>query len=115
MAYDMHLADRIREAFFDAGTDAIEKQMMGGLVFMVDDKMCIGILKDEMMVRIDPNQYETLIERSGVREMDFTGRPMKGLLMIDKSIIRLDKDLKYWIDIALAYNPFARRSTKKKK
>jgi len=76
MAYDEKLADRIREILVDQPV-VEEKQMMGGVTFMVNNKMCVGIVKDEMMARIDPEQYDDALEKHGCRPMDFTGKPMK--------------------------------------
>lgn len=76
MAYNEKLATRIRERLKDT-PNMIEKEMMGGLTFMVNDKMCIGIIKDEMMCRIAPEMQETALAKNGCRIMDFTGRPMK--------------------------------------
>lgn len=113
MAYDERLAQRIRERFADL-PNVEEKNMMGGLTFMYNDKMCVGIIQDEMMCRIDPEIYDETLERNGCREMDFTGRPMKGYVMIDETGMRTKKEFDYWIDLALAYNPKAKSSKKKK-
>jgi TfoX/Sxy family transcriptional regulator of competence genes len=113
MAYNEKLAKRIREKLAHL-PDIEEKQMMGGLTFMVNDKMCIGILKDEMMCRIDPDFHETAIEKTGCRTMDFTNRPMKGYVMIDDTGMKSKKDFDYWIELALAFNKKAKSSKKKK-
>jgi TfoX/Sxy family transcriptional regulator of competence genes len=76
MAYNEKLANRIREQLADL-PNIEEKEMMGGLIFMYNGKMCVGIIKDEMMCRIDPNFHETAIEKTGCRTMDFTKRPMR--------------------------------------
>jgi TfoX/Sxy family transcriptional regulator of competence genes len=113
MAYDENLADRIRERL--ATIPVIEeKEMMGGLAFMVNNKMCIGIIKDEMMCRIDPDFHDTAVEMTGCRTMDFTNRPMKGWVMIDSSGIRTQNELDYWIKLALEFNTKAKSSKKKK-
>jgi TfoX/Sxy family transcriptional regulator of competence genes len=113
MAYDEMLANRIRERL--ANLPIIEeKEMMGGLTFMVNDKMCIGIIKDEMMCRIDPEFHETAIEMAGCRTMDFTGRPMKGWVMIDSFGMRTLKEFEYWINLALEFNTKAKSARKKK-
>jgi TfoX/Sxy family transcriptional regulator of competence genes len=81
MAYDEKLAERIRQAL--ASLDKVEeKRMIGGLTFMVNEKMCIGIIKDELMCRINPDIYESALKKDGCRPMDFTGRPMKGYVLI---------------------------------
>ncbi|GAB1454164.1 hypothetical protein MASR2M47_42200 [Draconibacterium sp.] len=113
MAYNERLADRIRERLANL-PNIEEKTMMGGLVFMVNDKMCIGIIKDEMMCRIDRNFHETAIEMRGCRTMDFTKRPMMGYVLIDKTGMKTNKEFDYWINLALDFNKFAKSSKKKK-
>lgn len=113
MAYNEQLAARIRERF--ANLDHVEeKAMMGGLTFMYYGKMCVGIIKDELMCRIDPAIYEEVLEKKGCREMNFTGRPMKGYVMIDESGMHSKKEFDYWIDLALDFNKKAKSSKKKK-
>ena len=113
MSYNDRLANRIRERLTHLPVIE-EKEMMGGLTFMVDDKMCIGIIKDEMMCRIDPDVHETVIEMTGCRTMDFTKRPMKGWVMIDSSGMRTQKEFEFWINLALEFNTKAKSSRKKK-
>jgi TfoX/Sxy family transcriptional regulator of competence genes len=113
MPYNEKTADRIREELA-AIRKVEEKKMMGGLTFMVNDKMCVGILNDDIMVRIDPAEYEQALERKGCREMDFTGRPMKGFVFVSPEGTKGKKDLNYWIDLALAFNKKAKASKKKK-
>jgi TfoX/Sxy family transcriptional regulator of competence genes len=111
MAYDEKLANRIRELLLNKRS-VEEKKMMGGLTFMVNNKMCVGILKDDLMARIDPEVYESALERRGCREMDFTGRPMKGFVFIDPEGTKSKKDLEFWIKLALDYNKRAKASKK---
>ena len=114
MAYSEKLANRIRERL--ANLPIIEeKEMMGGLTFMVDGKMCVGIIKDELMCRIDPALHETEIEKQGCRTMDFTKRPMKGYVMIDDIGMKTKKDFDYWIDLALDFNKRAKSFKKSKR
>jgi TfoX/Sxy family transcriptional regulator of competence genes len=114
MAYNQELADRIRTRLSKL-PHIREMEMMGGLVFMYNDKMCVGIIKDEMMCRIAPDLYETVLEKTGCRTMQFTGRPMKGYVLVDETGMRSEKDFEYWITICLEYNKMARASKKKKK
>ena len=114
MAYSEKLANRIRESLQHV-KNVEEKEMMGGLTFMVNDKMCVGIIKDELMCRIDPDFHETAIEKTGCRTMDFTKRPMKGYVMIDDSGMKSKKEFDYWIDLALDFNKKAKSSKKRKK
>jgi TfoX/Sxy family transcriptional regulator of competence genes len=114
MAYNEKLADRIREMISLTHKKVIEKPMFGGLCFMVNDKMCIGIIKDEMMCRIDPDTQEVALSKIGCRIMDFTGRPMKGYVFVDIDALNTKTKLKYWVDLALDYNKIAKASKKKK-
>ena len=113
MSYSEKLAIRIRERF--AGLPNMEeKQMMGGLTFMYNGKMCIGIIKDELMCRIDPALHDASIARKGCRTMDFTNRPMNGYVMVNESGMKSKADFDYWIDLALDFNKRAKASKKKK-
>jgi TfoX/Sxy family transcriptional regulator of competence genes len=114
MAYDEHLADRIRQGFAELHATAAEKKMMGGLCFMVHDKMCAGVVGETLMARIDPALYAQALTRPGAREMDFTGRPMKGFVFVEPEGIDEDADLLYWLRLCLDYNPRARASRKRK-
>lgn len=113
MAYSEKLADRIREALADI-KKLEEKNMFGGVCFMVDDKMCIGVVKDDMMCRIDPDIEDDALGRTGARPMDFSGRPMKGYVYVDESGLKKKSDFDYWINLCLEFNPKAKSSKKKK-
>ncbi|MES2558177.1 MAG: TfoX/Sxy family protein [Bacteroidota bacterium] len=113
MAYNEKLANRIREALQNQPR-VEEKAMMDGLTFMVNDKMCVGIIKDEMMCRIDPILHETAVEKTGCRTMDFTKRPMIGYVMVDDTGMKTKKDFEYWISLCLEFNSKAKSSKKKK-
>ena len=112
MAYNIKLADRIRKRL-EKLPHVEEKEMMGGLTFMYNSKMCIGIIGDEMMCRIDPELQETTLRRKGSRIMDFTGRPMKGYVMVNDEGIKSKTDLDYWINLCLEFNKKAKSSKKK--
>lgn len=114
MAYDEKLAERIRERLVSF-EKVEEKQMMGGLTFMLNGKMCVGIIKDELMCRVDPNLHNELVEMNGCRTMDFTNRPMKGYIMVDESAMQTQQEFDYWIDRALDFNERAKASKKSKK
>ena len=81
---------------------------------MVNGKMCVGILKDDLMARIDPDVYDSALKKKGCRPMDFTGRPMKGFVFIGPNGIASVKDLKYWLDLALDFNKRAKASKKRR-
>ena len=113
MAYNETLADRIRE-FLVEQPQIEEKQMMGGLAFMVNSKMCVGVIKDEMMARIDPEIYEEALGNHGCRPMDFTGKTMKGWVFISPEGIDTVKKMDYWVKLALDFNGKAKASPKTK-
>ena len=75
MAYNEKLADMTRELISQTHKKVEEKAMFGGLCFMVNDKMCIGVEKERLMVRLDPAKYEEVMEKDGCKPMDFTGKP----------------------------------------
>jgi len=114
MAYNEKLANRVRTILV-AHPKVEEKKMMGGLTFMVNNKMCVDILENDLMARINPADYESALEKRGCREMNFTGRPMKGFVFIDPDSTNNQKELNYWIGLALEYNKFAKSSRKRKR
>jgi hypothetical protein len=113
MAYNEKLAGRIREKLSGLH-NIVEKQMIGGLTFMYNGKMCIGIVGEEMMCRIDPALHDEAVKRKGARTMDFTNRPMKGYVMVNETGMKNEKDFDYWINLCLDFNSRAKASKKKK-
>ncbi|TDW99120.1 TfoX/Sxy family protein [Dinghuibacter silviterrae] len=113
MAYDQKLAERVRQKLASL-SNVEEKPMMGGLTFMYNDKMCLGIIKDELMCRIDPDLHDAAIAKTGCRTMDFTNRPMRGYVLVEQSGLKTEKDFDYWVGIALDFNKKAKASRKKK-
>jgi TfoX/Sxy family transcriptional regulator of competence genes len=111
MPYNENLANRIRHRLENL-PNIEEKEMMGGLVFMYNDKMCIGIIKDELMCRIDPAMHEQAVEKNGCRTMDFTKKPMIGYIMVDDTGMNSQKDFEYFINLALDFNKKAKSSRK---
>lgn len=114
MAYNEKLADRIGEALSSV-PKVEEKKMFGGICYLVNGKMCVGIVDDEMMCRIGPDAYEAALERKGCREMDFTGKPMIGYVYVSEEGMKTKKDFDYWLRLALEFNKKAKASKKKKK
>ncbi len=114
MAYNEFLADRVRGSLKEYNSHFEEKKMFGGICFLVDDKMCVGVLKDDLMIRIDPDYQEDYLKEKGCRVMDFTHRPMKGFLYVDPEGVDLDEDLDKWVKRCLEFNPKAKSSKKKK-
>jgi TfoX/Sxy family transcriptional regulator of competence genes len=114
MAYDLYLADRIKAMLKENKVAFEEKKMMGGLCFMVNDKMCVGIIKNDLMARIDPDIYEQALQMKGCKIMDFTGRPMKGYVLVEPEGMDTESELNRWIKLCLDFNPKAKSSKKKK-
>jgi len=120
MAYDEYLAERIRRILKEMNADFLDKGMMGGRVFLVDEKMLCGIHFDKkkeidlLMARVGEGAYEQAIKKEAAHPMDFTGRPMKGYVFIDPSGFDTDEDLEYWLGLCIAFNPLAKASKKKK-
>jgi TfoX/Sxy family transcriptional regulator of competence genes len=102
MAYDDKLADRIRRVV-GPRPDVTEKKMFGGVAFLLDGKMFCGIVKDNLMVRVGPEQYEAALAEAHVRPMDFTGRPMKGYVFVGPGATRTENAIKKWVDQGAAF------------
>jgi TfoX/Sxy family transcriptional regulator of competence genes len=96
MAYDEALARRVRTAL-EGKSGLSERKMFGGLAFMVQGNMCCGIVREELMVRVGPEQYEQALANPFSREIDFTGRPMKGMVMVSRAGVERDADLAGWV------------------
>ena len=115
MAYNEKLADMTRELISLSHKKVTEKAMFGGLCFMVNDKMCVGVEKDRLMVRLDPAKYEEVIEKDGCKPIDFTGKVMKGFVFVDANVLNTKKKLDYWVKLALEFNTIAKSSKKSAK
>jgi len=111
MAYNERLADRVREALADI-PNVEEKKMFRGVTFMVNDKMCVSVSGDELMLRLDPEITEQLAEENGTRPMVHGGKHMKGFIYISEERFRTQKDFDHWIKLALDFNPRAKASKK---
>lgn len=114
MAYNEKLNDRIREAMAKL-PKVEEKHMFGGTCYMLNGKMCVGVVKDEMMCRINPELYEEALQKTGCREMVFTGKPMKGYVFVSEEGLKTQKQFSYWINLCLDFNSLAKSSKKKNK
>ena len=82
---------------------------------MVDGKMCIGVEKDRLMVRLDPGKYEEVLDKEGCYPMDFTGKIMRGYVFVDQEVLTTRTKLAYWVSLALEFNKIAKASRKKSK
>lgn len=114
MSYDEKLADSVREIISETHQNVQEKKMFGGLCFMVNDKMCVGVEQHRLMIRLDPAKYDEVLEKDGCKPMDFTGKVMKGYVFVDVGAVNTKRKLEYWINLALDHNKIAKKSKKKK-
>jgi len=115
MAFNEKLADRTREIIARSHKNVEEKKMFGGLCFMVNDKMCVGVEQERLMLRIDPEKFDEAMEKEGCSPMDFTGKVMKGFVFVAIDALRTSRQLEYWVKLALDFNKKAKSSKKKGK
>lgn len=102
MAFSESLAGRIRDAL--ARRRGIEeKKMFGGIGFLLNGNMLVGVWKDSLIVRLGPERGEEALLESHVREFDITGKPMKGWVMVEPEGVEDDDQLKEWIDRATRF------------
>lgn len=102
MAYDEGVAERLREVF-DGRSDIVEKKMFGGIAFMHSGNMCCGIVDDMLMARIGPDAYEEALKRPHAREMDFTGKSLKGFVYVEPAGFADDDQIQEWISLCEAF------------
>ncbi|HSD52287.1 MAG TPA: TfoX/Sxy family protein [Candidatus Methylomirabilis sp.] len=102
MSYDESIADRVRTVLASRG-DVIEKRMFGGLAFLVRGHMCCGVLGSHLVVRVGPASYPAALKEPHAREMDFTGRALKGLVYVGTRGLGSDEALRRWVDRALEF------------
>jgi TfoX/Sxy family transcriptional regulator of competence genes len=112
MEINEKLTDRVRELLADV--DKVqEKKMFSGIAFMVDEKLCIAVRNDNIMLRIDPALQDELVEQPGCSAMIMKGKDLDGYVVVDESVLGTKKQLNYWIKFALDYNPKAKAAKKK--
>ena len=104
MAYDEKLAARVRKLM---GKGAVEKKMFGGVAFMLKGKMCLGVNKQDLMVRVGPERYEEALKMKGARPMDFTGRPIKGFVFVGQEGYEDEDALRKWVRLGSEYASIA--------
>lgn len=114
MAYNEKLTERVRAALAHL-PKVEEKKMFRGVIFMVDDKMCISVGGNEIMCRIDPLLHEEVIERNYCRTVVMRGREYKGYIYVSEDGLKTKKNFDYWIALALDFNKRAKSSKKRKK
>lgn len=102
MAFDEGVAERLRE-ILDGQPDIVEQKMFGGIAFMHSGNMCCGIVNDVLMARVGPEAYPDALTRPYAREMDFTGRSMRGFVYVDPGGFTEDDQLREWVSLSLAF------------
>lgn len=102
MPFDENVAERLREAFRRI-PGAQEKRMFGGLAIMVGGHMCCGVIGDELMVRVGSEAYDEALSLPGVREMDFTGKPLRGFVYVAADAFETAASLQEWVERGLAF------------
>ena len=102
MAYDEGLAERVRDALAEE-SGISEKRMFGGIAFMLQGNMAVGVINDDLMIRVGPDLYADLLSDPQAREMDFTGRPMKGFVYVAAESLDSDAELRRWVGHGVAY------------
>jgi TfoX/Sxy family transcriptional regulator of competence genes len=113
--YNEKIANRTLEIITRTHKNVEQKKMFGGVCFMVNGKMCVGVEQERIMVRLDPEVYEKALEQEGCTPMDFTGKVMKGYVFVENRVLSSPKMLNHWIQLALDFNQRAKASKKKKK
>lgn len=96
MAYDTNLASRIRDEL-KGRTGIVEKQMFGGVAYLVNGNMAVGIVKNDLMVRVGPDAHDEALTRPYTRPMDFAGRPMRGMVYVEPAGVKSAASLGDWV------------------
>ena len=111
--YNKILANRIAEKLMTL-PDVEEKEMFSGIVFMVNGKMCIGVSKEDLMLRINSDVLESLNNKDGWKQMTMGGKLMKGYILVSEDVLNRNDELDFWMKLALDFNPLAKASKSKR-
>ena len=115
MAYDIKLADRVREYLTNfSKLNVEEKEMFSGLCFLVNQKMCVNVSGENLMCRYNPELFESVAERTGYHSMVMKGKEMKGYCYVSPDGFQSRKDFEYWMNLCLDFNEKAKSSKKPK-
>ncbi|WP_231459041.1 MULTISPECIES: TfoX/Sxy family protein [unclassified Pedobacter] len=114
MKYNETLAFRIAERLMHL-PDVEEKEMFSSLIFMVDAKMCIGVSKRNLMLRLNPDDLGNLSNKDGWEQMTMGNKVMNGFVLVSEDVLNRNDELDFWIKLALDFNPLAKASKKKVK
>ncbi|MSR07048.1 MAG: TfoX family protein [Gemmatimonadetes bacterium] len=102
MAFDEKLAKRIRKTL-GKKRGLVEKKMFGGIAFLLNGNMCVGVHKDALIARVDAAETDTLLKEKDTRHFDLTGRPMKGWILVGPGGVATDAGLGKWVMRCVAY------------
>ena len=102
MSYEEAVAERVRSAL-SRRKNVAERKMFGGLTFMVGGHMCCGVVGDELMIRVGPDQYDEALSHKHAREMDFTGTPLRGFLFVEPKGFATEAALAEWLEKAVSF------------
>jgi TfoX/Sxy family transcriptional regulator of competence genes len=103
MAQNDQLTTRVRRALSEVG-NVQEKRMFGSTGFMVNGKLCVSSRESRIMCRVDPALRRDLLARRGCTPMKMKGREYNGYVLVDREALQTDKDLKFWVELALDFN-----------
>ncbi|MEO9852301.1 MAG: TfoX/Sxy family protein [Reichenbachiella sp.] len=116
MAYDEYLADRVRQTLSANGVNAEAKRLMGGLCFVLNDKMCVGISQNKktgqpgIIARIGEEKVQEALQKPYCHVFSPAGRPMKDFIFIEDTGLDSEDELAFWVRQAIDFNPLAKRS-----
>ena len=113
MAINEQLTAKVRNALTGI-TDVEEKKMFSGIAFMVHNKLCITVGNNRIMCRIDPSLHDELIQKPGCTTVVMKGKEYKGYVWVNETALETKKQLDYWVNLALEFNPKAKATVKKK-
>ena len=102
MSYSESLAERIRQVV-SRKRGVTEKKMFGGVGFLLNGNMCVGVWKTSLIVRLDPNEYPNALQEPHVSEFDITGRPMKGWVLVEADGVEAAEELEDWINRSIEF------------
>ena len=102
MAYDEGLAERVREKLA-ARSNLTERKMFGGIAFMLAGNMAAGVIGHDLIVRLDPEQYDGALDEPGTRVFDMTGRTMSGWILVGPEATGTEEGLTSWVERGAAF------------
>ena len=99
MAYNQELVHRLEALIANLPEQFTQKKMFGGISFLFKGKMTVGVVKDDLVVRVIADKMDTVLQKEYVRPMDFTGKPMKEFVFVAPEGFRTEEQLQYWVEL----------------